>query len=327
MKGNLYLLWGKDHFFIDQKIKDILQEQQEDISEPPELIYIDPDELNPHQLREQLEFSPLFTLQRIVVIKRPYWLGKGKKRGSKNDDYVKVINDYLDYASPGQTLILTTDEPDRSNALFKRLNREGIIIECRKPEDKEYSQWINNEFVSRGASCSSGLVKRLTRSGQDGYYIYNLIEKLCLQVKGRKISEQDLDEDITAADSITVFRLTDSLLKKDLKGSLKAYYQLLDQGEHPLLFLSMTARQLGGMAKVKGYQEKGLDNREIAERTGMKDFMIRRYKEAARIFSWNEIEKCFKGIMEVDFKIKNTSQDGAILVETLIIDICEKSTG
>ncbi len=323
-ESNLYFLWGKEHFLLDQQIKKIVEQVCEQMGEEPEILHFDSDEINPRELREQLEFSPLFTLYRVAVIKRPYWLGKGKKRGNKSEDFIKVINDYLDSAPQGQTLILTADELEKTNPLVKRLSKEAQMIECKYPDARYISKWVADEFAARDRACNAEVVNRLLNSGQDMYYLYNLIEKLCLQVEGRIIDEKDIEEELSIRDEIKVFKLTDALLKRDLPGSLKAFYQLLEQGEHPLLFLNMTARQFANMAKVKAYQEQGHNNKKIAEITSMRDFMVKRFAESGRHFSWKEIQGCFEQCLDIDFKIKNTSQDSVFLLEALIIEICTR---
>ncbi len=321
-ESSLYFLWGKEHFLLDQQINKIVAEVREQLGEEPEILHFDTDEINPRELREQLEFSPLFNLYRVAVIKRPYWLGKGKKRGNKSEEFIQAVNDYLDGEPQGQTLIFTAEGLEKTNPLVKRFSKEARIIECNNPDARYMSKWVTDEFAARDQACTPGVVKRLMNSGQDMYYLHNLIEKLCLQVEGRKIDEKDIEAELSIRDEIKVFKLTDALLKRNLPGSLQAFHQLLEQGEHPLLFLIMTARQMASLARVKAYQEQGYNNKKIAEITSMKDFMVRKFTDSGRHFSWEEIEALFALCLDIDFKIKNTSQDAVFLLEGLIIEIC-----
>ncbi len=325
MKSQLYLIWGKEAFLIDQEINRITRQLGQEMGEEAEILYLDSDELPPRELREQLEFSPLFTMHRVAVIKRPYWLGKGRKRGNKSEEYIKAVNDYLDGAGPGQILILTTPELEKTNPLIKRLHKEAQIIECNTLDKKVLGQWIGEQFKQRGRTCTSQVVKRLQSSGQDMYYLFNLIEKLSLQVEGRAIAPQDLEQELDVQDEIKVFRLTDALLRRDLTGSIESFHQLLEQGEHPLLFLNLTLRQLANMARVKAYSEKGFSHKQIADITSMRDFMIRKFIDSGRHFSWEEIRRFLAGCLDIDLKIKNTSQDAAFLMESFIIEVCSRS--
>ncbi|KUG04285.1 dna polymerase iii delta subunit [hydrocarbon metagenome] len=326
-EDSIYFLWGKEHFLLNKQINQIVAEICEQLGEMPEVLHFDTDEITPREFREQLDFSPLFDLYRVAVIKRPYWLGKGKKRGNKSEEFIQAVNDYLDSDPRGQTLIFTAEVLEKTNPLVKRFNKEARIIECNNPDARYLSKWITDEFAARDRTCTSEVVKRLVNSGQDMYYLHNLIEKLCLQAEERKINEKDIEAEFSVRDEIKVFKLTDALLKRNLPGSLQAFHQLLEQGEHPLLFLIMTARQMASMARVKAYQEQGYNNKKIAEITSMKDFMVRKFADSGRHFSWKEIEACFALCMDIDFKIKNTSQDAVYLMEGLIIDICTSASG
>ena len=145
-----------------------------------------------------------------------------------------------------------------------------------------------------------------------------------MQVEGRSNEDKDLEQELDARDEIKIFKLTDALLRRDLKGSMQAFHQLLEQGEHPLLFLNLTVRQLAAMARIKDYGEKGFSNKQIADITGMKDFMVRKFMDSGRHFSWAESE-LFALCLSLDWKIKNTSQDAQFLLESLIIEICKHS--
>jgi hypothetical protein len=153
MESQLYLIWGKEAYLIDQEIDRIIR-QLEEGGEEPEILSLDGDELTARELREQLEFSPLFSLHRVAIIKRPYWLGKAKKRGNKSEEYIKAVNDYLNGDGSGQTLIFTTQEMDKTNPLIKRLNKEARIIECNPPDKKFLGKWIMEQFKQRGRSCT-----------------------------------------------------------------------------------------------------------------------------------------------------------------------------
>ena len=73
---NVYYFWGAEDFLIDQKINDIVTQLRLDSGEEPELVLVDGDETSALELGETLQFSALFAVSRVVVIKNPAWLGK-----------------------------------------------------------------------------------------------------------------------------------------------------------------------------------------------------------------------------------------------------------
>ncbi|MDD2372908.1 MAG: DNA polymerase III subunit delta [Syntrophomonadaceae bacterium] len=322
--NNMYFIWGEEAFLMDRKIKEIHSLMQEESGEEVELLYLDGDELSPPRLLEELEFSPLFSLQRMVVIKRPSWLGKSRRKSSRNEEILKVLQGYLQRQTPGQTLIITAAEHNSTNALVKLLDKQATVIECKPANPQYLANWIKAEFTARGRKINTAGLSLMVKSGQDMYYLYNLIEKLSLVSEGKTISEKDIEEQVSSRDEIKVFKLTDALLDRNLKASFRAFYQLLEQGEHPVFILFMIVRQFSSLGKVKYYQENRTDMKEISRLTGMRDFAVKKLLSQTRNFSWDEIQYLFKQFLEADIRFKSTSQNDKTIMEGLLIEICGK---
>lgn len=323
-KNDVYFIWGEEPFLIDAKINEIIAQLREQSGEEPELTYVDADELSPVELLETLEFNSLFALQRVLIIKRPSWLGKTKRKAARGSDIEKVFRDYLQSEHEGQVLIVTADEHNSSNALVKLLDKEAAVVNCKAASSQFLTNWINDEAAMRKCSIKPAAVNMLARSGQDMYYLQNLIEKICLAGNGQVINETDVEEELNSKDEIKIFKLTDALLARNPKSAFAAYYQLLVQGEHPIFFLYMIVRQFITLGKVKHYQEKGCNKLEIAEKTGLKEFNVRKMSEYARNFSWEEIQELFGRFLQADLSFKSTGQDEKIIMETLLVEICNK---
>ncbi|MDD3024908.1 MAG: DNA polymerase III subunit delta, partial [Syntrophomonadaceae bacterium] len=299
-KQNIYYIWGEESFLIDAQINKITSQLREQSGEEPELTYVDADELSPLEILEILEFNSLFALQRILIFKRPLWLGKAKRSAAKVNDIEKIIRDYLQRDHEGQVLVFTADEHNTSNVLVKLLDKEATVITCKTASSQFLTSWINDEFNMRKRSVRPATVNMLARSGQDMYYLQNLIDKLCLTEDSKVINEADVKEELDNKEEIKIFKLTDALLARNTKASFAAYSQLLSQGEHPVFFLYMIVRQFIALGKVKYYQEKGSNKLEIAQKTGLKEFSVRKMTEYARHFSWEEIRELFGKFLQAD---------------------------
>jgi len=320
-RSNIYLIWGNEPYLIDRKIEEIIIDIKGNEGEP-EILYLDADELSAIELMEALDFSSLFFLRRVVVIKNPPWLRKMAPKKGMLDSVYTVLSDYLKRDNSGQILILTSGEYNPNNVIVKLLTEKGRVIHCKELSRRELLSWVKEEFFSRHSSLEPGVAELLAWSGQDMYYLQNLIEKICLIVKDRPIRKSDVEENLDDKNEIKVFQLTNALLNKDLKASFKAYYQLLNQSGHPIFFLYMIVRQFLILGKVKYYLEKGLGPKEIMNVTGLKGFTVKKMVKSARNFSWEEIESLFAKFLQADVAFKTSGKDEKIILETLIIEIC-----
>lgn len=322
--SDCYFIWGEEDYLIDKEINKILLNIEKEAGEEPERISLDPDELSALELLQTLEFSPLFSTTRVIIIRKPLWLGKLNRKVKKMEEASQVIKDYLQAACQGQTLILTSSEHNATNPLVKILDRRAQVITCPSPDGKYLTAWIKAELKEHEREAKPAAISLLARSGQDMYYLKNLIDKVCLMIDSRVINENDFADQLENKHQINVFKLTDALLNRQLPASLLAYNKLLTQGEHPVLILNMIVRQFTILGKVKGYLQKGCSKKQIEELTQQKEFVVRKMMEKSNNFSLAEIRELFRRFLETDIAFKTTGKNERILTEELIIDICSK---
>jgi len=177
-------------------------------------------------------------------------------------------------------------------------------------------------FSQRSLKVETAAIHLLTSSGQDMYYLENLIEKISLMVNTDTVRLKDLESELDTRQEIKVFKLTDALLSRNLAASLETFAQLQEQGQPYLLMLYMISRQMVSLSKVKFYQEAGYSMSQIAEITAQKDFVVRKMMEKSARFAANDIRNLFQKLLEIDVSFKSESKDQRILMETLIVDFC-----
>lgn len=319
---NVYYFWGAEDFLIDQKINDIVTQLRLDSGEEPELVLVDGDETSALELGETLQFSALFAVSRVVVIKNPAWLGKNNRKVKKAEEIAKVIKDYLDQNQTGQTLVLCSPEFNASNPVSKLVAQQAQIIEVKPLSSKALGDWVKATFSNRGLQVETAAVNLLVNSGQDMYYLENLIEKVSLMVNTDIVRLKDLETELDSRHEIKVFKLTDALLSRNLSASLEAFAQLQEQGQPYLLMLAIISRQLISLSKVKFYQEAGYSMSQIAQLTNQKDFVVRKMMEKSSRFTTGDIRILFKKLLDIDVSFKSESKNQRILMETLLVDFC-----
>ena len=323
-KPGIYYLWGEERYRIDQEIIRIAETIAAQSGEEPEVVYIDADELSPEQLLEQLDFSPLFALQRVVVLRRPYWLGKSRRKSGKLEQLYGALTQLFRQPAAGQTVIITADEYPTTHPLIKSISKMLTTVACPRMEPAELVGWLEDTAQRQHKKITKPAARMLAKSGQDMYYLEHLVEKICLQTDEPVIDEAVVGSELAAKPDLNVFKLTDAVLARRTADALTVYYELLRQGGHPSLFLHMIVRQLASLGKVKDHIGQGLTNSEVAARTGMKEFAVRKLAQGARNFTWNELQSIFSECLSMDLQMKSSGQDEKILMESLIIRICSR---
>jgi DNA polymerase-3 subunit delta len=320
----IYYIWGDEPYLIDQRIKDMVALIQVENREEPEIVMLDGDEMSSLELGETLQSSSLFSLQRLVVIKNPAWLGKNSRKAKKAEEIAHLLEGYVASIPVGQTLIICTAEHVAANPVAKVLNKYACVESIKALGPKALGDWVKAKCSQRGLTIEPAALNLLVSSGQDMYYLENLLEKAALTARKGSIRANDLTEDLDSRQEISIFKLTDALLNRNLTASLEAFQQLQEQGQPYLLMLHMITGQLVTLAKIKFWQEKGCSYNQIAELSKQKDFVIRKMQEKSSRFSAQDIQVLFRKLLDVDISMKSQSKDPRLLMEILIADFCPK---
>ncbi len=320
---NVFLLYGAEKYIINEKINEIVNEIEQKTGERPELVFLDDDETSITQLQNNLTYSSLFSLSKVIIIKQPFWLQKATRKSGKINEVLEVFKYYFTEDYPDQYLLVSTEELNKSNPLVKLFMEKAKVIECQALDQMGLSKWLVTRLNAKGLQANNEALKLMAGSGQDMYYLVNLIEKLSLAGL-TNITPGHLQDELEINSEIKIFKLTDALFNKNIKAGLAALHQLIEQGQTAPYFIAMINNQFMSLAKVKAAVDKGYTRTQIEQVTGLKSFVVRNMLNHVGKYSWPKLWDVFALLLDTDIKLKTTSQDKNILMESLIIKICHK---
>lgn len=317
-----YYVWGEDPYLLDAKVEEIITKFIID-GEEAERLVIDPDELSPEELGELLEFSPLFSLSRVLIIKNPYWLTGGNRKAKQLKTVEAVWQDYFSREHEGQFLIITSLSYQASNSITRLLQKHCEIIAIPVPAKNDREKWIRDQCAARNLKASPVIIKQMAQGGQDYYYLQNLLDKFNL-MGIKEIKAEQLDEDMDSFQETKVFKLSDACLQRNVHAALNAFQQLEEQGTPYLLMKSIIAGQFVQMAKVKFHHEQGYSPGQIESVLGQKAFVVKKMLDYSRNYSREEIRSLFERLLQMDISFKSESKDQRQLMEAFIVELCAR---
>lgn len=321
-KAVVHFLWGQERYLIDKRINEIIAELYKKTGEEPEVVPVDADEMTALELGQTLEYNPLFALSRVVIINNPSWLGKSGRKARKIEESLQVLQDYCQYDSVGQVLIITCPERNATNPINKFLGKNAQAVNIKALDSRALEEWCKSELEQREMRAVPAALNRIANSGQDMYYLHNMFDKLSLLDLKQPLTVPVIEEHLDSKQEIKVFKLTDALLNRNIKLALAAFYQLQEQGEHHLLLLHMITQQFLALSQVKFYQELGYTRSKIVQGTGMKDFVVKKMMDKSVRFTSSEIRSIFEKLLAADTSFKRESKDPRIIMEALLVEIC-----
>lgn len=157
---------------------------------------------------------PMFAERQVVLLKEA--------------QQMKDIDKLESYAENplGSTIFVVahkTKTLDKRGKLYKVLKKSAEIFTSEKVKDYKLQEWIGEYVRSQGYKINTKAISLLDEHiGNDLNRIVNEIEKLALNLKGKKdITEDDIEKYIGISKEYNVFELQSAIAKKDLARAIK----------------------------------------------------------------------------------------------------------
>jgi len=315
----LILLWGPEDYLLERRLKEIVETLKQYDGDEPEVVSLDSGETKPSGLEQYLAEVPLFAHRRVVVMRHPPWLEKSAKSSIK--EWETVIESFA-RSKPNQLhLVLTADKKPGSRVIDGLVKNHGEAIEVPGIGPRQLADWITEKLGKSGVKIRQDALEVLVKSGRDMNYLARELERLALCHRGQTVTTDDLTGVETDLGSFSVFQLTDALVRKNTRDALQALDTLLQKGEPVTLIVHMIARELVLLGKVKALLSRGESASTIARLLGKQPFRVDKMVRSP--MTREDLRFALKRLAEIDFAVKNTAQDHRLLLETMIVEICQ----
>jgi DNA polymerase-3 subunit delta len=290
-------------------------------------------------------------LPRIVEI----CAGRGMTSGGDadlSDSFEKLLAGGL---PAGNCLILTAEEADKRKKIFKVIDRTGVVLHFGKIKETATRETLKSEAKKLldgcGKSLTSGAWAALgEKTGFQLRPSLNELQKLVV-FAGEKtmIDEEDVETVVGKTKEDRVFDLTNAMSEKNAKAALLALQALLDQGEPPLMILSMISREIRLLLQASiltqsgklppmtpgmefpSFQKnvypsvsamaQGMARKEDLL-VGKHPFVIFNALRHCRRFSYPVLIGYLDELLEMDRAMKSSTTDPQLLLERFLIKAC-----
>jgi DNA polymerase-3 subunit delta len=230
---------------------------------------------------------------------------------------------YVDNPQPSTILVVSYKEKkvDGRSRLAKVLKEKGELLSTKKLYDNQLPEWATEVIRKKGFTITQkALVLLVDHIGNDLNRIANEIDKLSVNVVNRKeITEDDIESYVGVSKEYNVFELQNALARKDLSGCIRII-QYFDSNPKAAPIQLVLPAIYNFFSKV--YQLFGLSgaaDKEMAAALGVNPFFIKDYKNAARIYQFEGVERVLLLLHQYNLKslgIGSTGHsDGSLLKE------------
>lgn len=305
-----YLLYGEEAY-LRLQYRDRLKNALADPADTMNFHRFEGKSIAPAELIDLAETMPFFAQRRVILVENSGFFQKSAEQ----------LADYLKNPAPTAFFIFVETQVDKRSRMFKAVREAGRAVEFAPQTEETLRKWILAQIKREGKKISAETLNRfLTMTGTDMEHISNELEKLFCYTMGREaISPEDVNAVCIRQINGRIFEMVEAIALRRQQQALKLYSDLLALKEPPMRIRYLIARQFNLLLQVKALKKAGCDDRTIAEKTGLKSFLIRKYAAQASRFSGQELKEALTACVEADEAVKTGRMGDRMSVELLII--------
>lgn len=324
----IYYLYGQDEFLLKNRLAEI-RERLEPEAREFNFAQFQVGEASVGDILASALALPMVSDRRLVVVWQAQRLAQ-----SDSEKLAGAMEDPPKHLS----LVLVGGEGARveKSRLFKLAKAKGEVIACNPPKKPGYISWIRKEFAERGVEVGEAAAAHILdrashdlhqlkqeKDGRDFYRLENEIEKIHLYyIDQRSVSLDEVRELLDGPVEGTVFQMIDALSKREVSEALTILDLLFKNRRETGIVFHMLLRHFRLLMKTQALLEKGVEPKALASMLSpgrpLQSFVVGKLRTQSRNFSFLELRRALKLLLEADIALKSTDSEAQVVIEDLI---------
>lgn len=305
----VYLIYGEEDYLRKQykdRMKDALVGD-----DGMNYSYYEGKGISVKELIDLGETLPFFGERRLIVVENSGFFS------SAQDELAAYLKEM-----PDTTCFLFVEKDiDKRNKLFKTVSAIGYAANMTAPDERTLIRWIAGLLRAEHRVMTEAALRYfLERIDTDMENIRRELDKLVVYTDGQEeITRDDIDAVCTIHTESQIFDMVKVIAEKQQAKALQLYYDLINQKEPPMKILYWITRQFNQLYQIKDLQSKGYPDHVIAERMGIRDFIVRKNKTLCQSFSLAELRRAVEVCVQREEDVKTGRLNDRMAVELLIV--------
>lgn len=318
-----YLLFGKEHFYIDRLCSLIMDKallpEERDFGQ---LVFYGAD-ADSDQVVSAARQYPMMVSRQLVVVKEAQMMKKIDRIAEYYANIVPTTVLVVCYKTPNEAG--STKNIDKRTRFYKDASKVGVVFESNPVPEGRIPLWIEKYVASKGIEITpDASVMMAEACGADLSKIALEVDKLTRLFSGSasgKITADIIEENVGISREYSVFELTKALSARNISATYRiaAFF-----GQTPKRFpIQMVMGALSShFIKILRYHAAVADRAsraEIASAIGVNPYFMSEYENAARNYPLKKCMKVIAVLREYDYRSKSNARgsadDGELLLE------------
>lgn len=312
---HVYLLYGEERYLIRQ-YRDKLKKAIINPDDTMNIASYEGGDIDVKDLIIAADTMPFFAERRLIMV-------QDSKLFKKNTE---LLAEYFENIPETTYFVFVEDEVEERTKIFKAASKAGSTVKFTTPKEDILRKWIIGRISKEGKDITQAAYQNfINKTGTDMENIEKELEKLiCYTMDKKAIEAADVEAVTTEQISSKIYELVNIISNHQQKQALDMFYDLLSQKEKPSRILYSLTKHFDALLTIKIMSSQGFNTREMEDRTGLKDWMIRKYQGQTRAFSIELLKKAVQDGVEYETAIKTGHIEEQLAVELFIIEYSKK---
>ena len=328
------LLCGKETFLVDWAKGFIKDKVISPVTAALDCVTFSESGLDPYEIKAACETVPMMSERKLVIVENcDIFTAQTPK--DMNSEGAAELASYIPHLPETTLLLFTSTKPNKTKAIYKAVEKCGIIYDFTPLDDATLSGWMAKRLRAAGKAASPKDLITFAKSCGYGdtersYTLHNLENDLKKAIAGTDKDVLTLDDFMESAAGqaeTNAFRLLDSAFsgrKNDAFSILNATIDVQQPSKEArviLSFLGLLCSQLEIMAEARERLDEGQSMFQIQTEMGTNEYRLKKALSACSKKTTAQLKESLWRAYQTEKDIKGGSLEGRLSLELFIAEL------
>ena len=320
----LYFFHGEESFLRNHYLNQMKKQLIDELTESFNYNKLTKENFELRSFADAVESLPMMAEHTFVVVDD---IDIFKLPETDREKLIDIFSDIPDYCTIVFIYEAVAWKPDkRLKKFWDAIERNGTIVEFAKQDQRELVNWITRHFAANQKRIDPQLCCYLIEiTGGTMTALAGEIAKICAYSGADTITKSDIDTVTEPVLDAVVFQMTDMMSEGDYGAALLKLQELMKMQQEPIAVLGAIGNHFRRIATAKSLLEHGANSSELMRLCGMSDYAARKTMGISKRFSAAFCAKTAELVMETDYAMKTSLDDGQRLLEMLILALAQEA--
>ena len=313
----LIFICGKDTFRSQLKLRELIAAHTQ--KKNTLIITLDGENFTLPAFKNHLRTRGLFNEEKLIIIKNLI----AEQKFSDTDTLLPLLE-----AIPQSITVIFFErvEPDKKLSLIHYLanprpqNSAHSFFEYPLLNEQELSRWIQIELNRAHKIVDRDASAYIAAACANSWHAHGELQKL-ISLSANHITKEIVESLLLPKIDDNIFHFIDALNTQNPAQAIRLLEEQFKSGSDTFYILTMVARQIKILIKIKSALETSLPQNSIAQNINEHPFVVSKALSTAKRISYTKLVALLNNILAIDKKLKTTSIPPEALLTKVVCDV------